>query len=344
MPQVELHPSCDISVVIPVLNEQDSVVPLWHEIREALEATDLSFEAIYVDDGSTDASADRIEQVCRDEPRVRLVRLVRNFGQTAAMSAGIELACGRVIVPLDADGQNDPASIPKLVRELDNGFDVVSGWRRQRKDGALLRRIPSVVANRLISWVTGVRLHDYGCTLKAYKAEFIKDVRLYGEMHRFIPVYAAYAGARIGEIEVNHRARKTGASKYGLGRTFRVLGDLILVQLLHKYRSRPMHLFGRMAFPVIGLGAMSVVLGVVSGIVRSDWIIAMIGVATGLVLVGLGVTIGACGLLAELVMRAQFEARDMRPYTISSLVNFGRANEDGFSPESDPVRSASRPH
>ena len=342
MPQVELHPSCDISIVIPVLNEQDSVVSLWHEIREALEATDLSFEAIYVDDGSTDASADRIEQVCGDEPRVRLVRLARNFGQTAAMSAGIELACGRVIVPLDADGQNDPASIPELVRELDSGYDVVSGWRRRRKDGALLRRFPSAVANRLISRVTGVRLHDYGCTIKAYKAEFIKDVRIYGQMHRFIPVYAAYAGARIGEIEVNHRARKTGASKYGLGRTFRVLGDLCVVQLLHKYRSRPMHLFGRMAFPLIGLGALSGVLGIVSGIVRSDWTIIALGVATGLILVGLGGTIGACGLVAELVMRAQLEARGRRPYTISSLVNFDRAKGDGFSTETDPVRSASR--
>lgn len=322
MPQVDLHQACDLSIVIPVLNEQESVVPLWHEIRDAVEPTGLSFEAIFVDDGSGDASAARLQELCAGEPRVRLARFVRNFGQTAAMSAGIELACGRVIVPLDADRQNDPASIPDLVNELKKGYDVVSGWRRERHDGALLRRLPSVLANRLIGRVTGVRLHDFGCSMKAYKAEFIKDIRLYGQMHRFIPVYAAHAGARIGEIEVRHRPRAAGQSKYGIDRTFRVILDLIVVQLLHKYRSRPMHLFGRLAYGLFGVGALAWVGGAMGGIAGSDLRLLLIMGGLGAVMFGLGGVMVAAGLVAELVMRAHLEILGQRPYAISSLTNF----------------------
>jgi glycosyltransferase involved in cell wall biosynthesis len=314
-------------VVIPFYNEQDNVVPLWHEIRAALQPTGLSYEVIFVDDGSTDAGPERLQELCSSQPRLKLARLAHNSGQTAAMSAGVELAAGRVIVPLDADRQNDPASIPDLVDELKKGFDVVSGWRKQRQDGALLRRVPSMLANKLISRVTGVRLHDYGCSMKAYKAEFIKDVHLYGQMHRFVPVYCADQGARIGEIVVRHRARSSGQSKYGLDRTFRVLADLLVVQMLHKYRGRPMHLFGKFASWLGGLGALVFLVGVGLAVRRSDLFpLAIVG-GPGLVLGGLGAIALLGGLLAEMQMRTYYETRNQRPYQISSLTNFrsGRA-------------------
>ena len=325
MPPTDLHQACDLSVVIPVYNEQDSVVPLWHEIREALEPMGLSFEAIFVDDGSTDAGAERLQELCAGEPRVKLVRMAGNSGQTAAMSAGIEMAAGRIIVPMDGDRQNDPASIPGLVNELRKGYDVVSGWRKQRQDGALLRRLPSTLANRLISRVTGVRLHDYGCSMKAYKAEFIRDVRLYGQMHRFIPVYCAAQGARLGEIVVRHRPRSAGQSKYGLDRTFRVILDLLVVQMLHKYRGRPMHLFGRFALWLLGLGGL-IFLGVAAAAaLRSDLALFLIMGSIGLAVGGLGVVTVLAGLLAELQMRTYYEAQGQRPYQIASLTNFGKS-------------------
>jgi glycosyltransferase involved in cell wall biosynthesis len=322
MPHARLTAVCDLSLVIPFFNEQDSVVPLWQEIRQAIEPTGQRFETIFVDDGSTDAGAERLLQLCATEPRLKLVRLARNFGQTAAMSAGIELACGRVIVPLDADRQNDPASIPDLVRELQKGYDVVSGWRRQRQDAALLRRLPSTLANRLIGRVTGVRLHDYGCSMKAYKAEFIKDVRLYGQMHRFIPVYCAWQGARIGEVEVRHRPRTAGRSKYGLDRTFRVILDLLVVQLLHKYRGRPVHLFGRFAYFLFAAAVLMLAAGAIIGVYRGDLAQFLTIGGLGVVLGGLGVVAILGGLLAELQMRNYYESQGQKPYLIRSLTNF----------------------
>lgn len=320
------HGGVDLSVIAPVFNEEDNVVPLWHEIRQALEPTGMSFEAIFVDDGSTDRSAERLAELCRLDHRVKLARFARNFGQTAALAAGFELAAGRVIVPLDADRQNDPDSIPELIEELKKGYDVVSGWRKERKDGALLRRVPSQLANRLIGRISGVRLHDYGCSMKAYKAEYIKDVRLYGDMHRFIPIYCAWQGARIGERVVNHRARLAGRSKYGLGRTFRVLLDLLVVQFLHKYRGRPMHLFGRFAYVMFAAAALIVAGGVSSAVWPGPLTNLLVTASLGLLVGGVGVLAILIGLVAELQWRTYFETQQQRPYVYRQLVNFDAAH------------------
>jgi glycosyltransferase involved in cell wall biosynthesis len=328
MSLTDFHDSCDLSVIVPFYNEQDSVVPLWQEIRDAVEPVGVSFEVIFIDDGSADEGPARLLRLCDQEPRLKVARFSGNFGQTAALSAGFELASGRIIVPLDADRQNDPASIPDLVNELKKGYDVVSGWRKRRKDGALLRRLPSKLANMLIGRVTGVRLHDYGCTMKAYKAEYIRDVRLYGQMHRFIPVYCAAQGARIGEVAVRHRPRTAGQTKYGIGRTFRVLLDLLTVQMLHKYRGRPMHLFGRFVFAFFGLGALVMLGGFVAGLAYRDLPLLLILLGIGLGMCCMGGLAALGGLIAELLMRTYNEALGQRPYQIDSLVNFGPRSEE----------------
>lgn len=315
----------DVSIVAPVFNEEDNVVPLWHEIREALEPTGMTFEVIFVDDGSRDHSAARLAELCRADARVRLARFARNFGQTAAMSAGIELAAGRVIVPIDSDRQNDPASIPALIEELKKGYDVVSGWRKDRQDGALLRRLPSMLANRLIGRVTGVRLNDYGCSMKAYKAEYIRDVRLYGEMHRFIPIYCAWQGARVGECVVNHRPRTAGQSKYGLSRTFRVLLDLAVIQFLHKYRGRPVHLFGRFAWWMLALAALFLTAGAALAVLSLSLTTLAMFAALAVCIGGIGVLAVLIGLVAELQWRTYYETRDERPYVFRELINFDAA-------------------
>ena len=234
----------DISVVVPLYNEEDNVQLLYDELHEVLAALPGSAEMVFVDDGSKDRTLARLEAVQRQDPGVRVVALRRNFGQTAAMSAGFDHASGAVIVTMDGDLQNDPHDIPKLLAKLDEGFDVVTGWRFDRQDAMLSRRLPSQMANRLISWVTGVRLHDYGCTLKAFRREVIENIRLYGEMHRFIPAIASGMGIAFTEIKVNHRARRFGASKYGISRTIRVLLDLMTVKFLLSYATRPLHVFG----------------------------------------------------------------------------------------------------
>ncbi|UCG33772.1 MAG: glycosyltransferase family 2 protein [Phycisphaerales bacterium] len=341
----ELHEACDLSVIVPFYNEQDSVVPLWEEIRDAVEPMGVSFEAIFVDDGSTDEGPARLLRLCGREPRLKVARFSGNCGQTAALAAGFELASGRIIVPLDADRQNDPASIPDLVNELKKGYDVVSGWRKQRQDGALLRRLPSKLANMLISRVTGVRLHDYGCTMKAYKAEYIRDVRLYGQMHRFIPVYCAAQGARIGEIVVRHRPRTAGRTKYGIDRTFRVLLDLLTVQMLHKYRGRPMHLFGRFAFAFVGLGALVMLAGIAASVIYRDLPLLLILLGIGMGICCMGALAALAGLIAELLMRVYYESQSQRPYQIDSLINFepqsGAASESAVVGDSMQQR---RPH
>ncbi len=241
----------DVSVVLPVRDERQSLGALDNELRQALESTGRSAEIIYVDDHSTDGSSELlielVEAARNHEVRTRVVTLRRNFGQTAALAAGFDLSEGEVVIPLDADGQNNPADIPRLLDKLAEGFDVVSGWRRSREDRFFSRRIPSMVANWLIAKISKLPLHDSGCTLKAYRASLLKEVRLYGDMHRFIPVFLAFLGARVAEIEVDHRPRLAGASKYGGDRIFKVLVDLVLLHFMSKYYVRPMHYFGRLA-------------------------------------------------------------------------------------------------
>jgi glycosyltransferase involved in cell wall biosynthesis len=249
----------DLSVLIPVFNEVENVEPLHAELDAVLRPLPMSYELIFVDDGSVDGTVGRLERIqARDPEHVRVAFLWRNCGQTAALSAALDLARGETLVPMDGDRQNDPADIPRLLETLEQGFDVVSGWRRHRHDALLSRKIPSLIANRLVARLSGVHLHDFGCTLKAYRCRVLAGVRLYGEMHRFIPIFAAWQGAKVTEQEVNHRPRTAGKTKYGLGRTFNVVLDLILIRFLQKYTQRPLHFFGRFGLWSIALGIVCV--------------------------------------------------------------------------------------
>src|ERR687885_1859414 len=248
----------EISLFLPVLNEEPNLRPLHAKIDEALAHLGRTAEIIYVDDGSTDGSLEVLRELARLDPRVRVVALRRNYGQTAAMAAGIDAARGKVLIPMDADLQNDPADITRLLDKLDEGYDVVSGWRKNRQDKLVTRKIPSMIANRLISWIGGVPLHDYGCSLKAYRRESLEDVRLYGEMHRFIPIYASWAGARVTEIPVEHHARTAGKSKYGLSRTVKVIFDLMTIKFMASYQTKPIYIFGT-------FGMLSFLISVIAG-------------------------------------------------------------------------------
>src|SRR6478609_10232413 len=237
-------PAPELSLFLPVLDEEENLRPMHAKIAAALDALGKTAEVIFVDDGSTDRSLDILKEIAAKDGRVRVISLRRNYGQTAAMSAGIDAARGEILIPMDADLQNDPADIARLLRKLDEGYDVVSGWRKNRKDKMVTRKIPSMMANRLISWIGGVALHDYGCSLKAYRRESLEDVRLYGEMHRFIPIYASWAGARVTEIPVEHHARTMGKSKYGLSRTLKVVFDLMTIKFMASYQTKPIYVFG----------------------------------------------------------------------------------------------------
>ncbi|HKC61276.1 MAG TPA: glycosyltransferase family 2 protein [Myxococcales bacterium] len=324
----------ELSVVIPLYNEEANVEPLLAELLGVLRGLARTFEVICVDDGSRDGTFARLAQVAQREPALRVIRFRLNFGQTAAMSAGIEAARGAVIVPMDGDLQNDPADIARLLARLDEGYDVVSGWRRDRKDKEFGRKLPSRIANRLISAISGVRLHDYGCSLKAYRRDVLRDVKLYGEMHRFIPIYASWQGARVTEMVVNHRARKAGRSKYGLDRTLKVLLDLFVVKFLASYATRPIHVFG-------GFGLFSWLCAAIA----AGWAVyyKVRGlkdfVQTPLPLLAVMFTlVGALsllmGLLAELVVRTYYESQGKRPYLIAEELN---AREDS---RDQPLRAA----
>ena len=311
----------ELSVVIPLYNEAENVAPLLDELFLALRALGRSFEVICVDDGSSDPTYAELERYAARESSLRVIRFRLNFGQTAAMSAGIEAARGSVIIPMDGDLQNDPADIGLLIAKLDEGFDVVSGWRKKRRDTEFGRKLPSKIANLLISALSGVRLHDYGCSLKAYRREVLEGVKLYGEMHRFIPVYASWQGARVTELVVNHRARRAGKSKYGLWRTLHVVLDLMVVKFLASYATKPIYVFG-------GFGLLSILAA--AGV--SAWALyyKLAGlkdfVATPLPLIAVMFTlVGALsmlmGLLAELVIRTWFESQGKRPWLIATELN-----------------------
>ncbi len=233
-----------ISLTVPIYNEEGSIEPLFEKVRAVMDPYGKPWEIIFVNDGSVDRSAQILDRIAADHPQVKVIHFRRNFGQTAAMMAGFDYASGDVIIPMDGDGQNDPHDIPRMLEQIEAGYDVCSGWRKDRQDNALQRNLPSILANKLISAVSGVQLHDFGCSLKAYRAEVIKNVRLSGEMHRFLPIYAKWHGARITEIPVNHYARTAGSSKYGLERVVKVLMDLVTVKFMDKFMLKPMYLFG----------------------------------------------------------------------------------------------------
>ena len=310
----------DVSVVIPIFNERENLPPLYQALRDALGGRKV--ELVFVDDGSTDGSRQELERLARTDPaRVRVVELRRNFGQTAAIAAGIDHAQGDVIVLIDADLQNDPADIPMMLDKIGEGFDVVSGWRVRRKDAFLTRTLPSRMANGLISWVTGVPLHDYGCTLKAYRREVLGGFRLYGEMHRFIPAYAGAVGAKIIEVPVQHYPRRLGKTKYGLERTIKVLLDLFTVKFLISYANKPIYLFGGagMALILPSLFVLAVLL--FRRLTENVSVTRSPLFQTSTMLIILGAQAILMGLIAELLIRTYHESQAKPTYSVRRKLN-----------------------
>ncbi len=328
-PALELDGSAapQLSVVIPVFNEEESLGPLREQLMVALVSLHRSFEIIFVDDGSTDGSFRELRNIADAEPCVRVIRFRRNFGQTAALQAGIEYSRGETIVFIDADLQNDPGDIGRLLTKLEEGYDVVSGWRANRQDSLLTRTIPSRLANGLISKVTGVRLHDYGCTLKAYRRDVIGGVKLYGEMHRFIPAFAALAGASVAELPVAHHGRRFGQSKYGLTRTFRVLLDLLTVKFLLDYSTKPAYFFG---FAAMGLWLMASMSGLAVIVQRLlppyPWAHNNPLLLLAVFLAIVGTQFMMMGLLAELMVRTYHESQNKPTYLVRQVLE--RANRE----------------
>ena len=315
-------PAPYLSVVVPVYNEEESLPTLHARLTEALSALEWSYEIIAIDDGSRDRSFAILRDLASTDPHLRVVRFRRNFGQTAAFSAGFDRARGEVIVTIDADLQNDPMDIGRLIAKMNEGYDVVSGWRERREDPFLNRRLPSMIANGLISRVTGVELHDYGCSLKAYRAEVLRGIRLYGELHRFIPAIASWQGVAVAELPVHHSARRFGKSKYGIGRTTRVLLDLLTVRFLLSYSTRPMQIFGL-------LGLLSIVGGLIPGIYLTiTKLLDYNGVSLAnrpllllsVLLVVLGVQFISLGLIGELVVRVYYESQSRPIYAVREEV------------------------
>ena len=318
--KVKVSPTPDLSVVVPVYNEADSIPSLIQAIADALEPTQLSYEIICIDDGSVDGSTQILTEIAKQRSDLKALILRRNYGQTPAMAAGFEAAAGQVIVTLDGDLQNDPADIPLLLAKLDEGYDLVSGWRKKRQDAALTRLLPSKIANWLIGNVTEVKIHDYGCSLKAYRAELVADMNLYGELHRFLPALAFIEGAKIAEIPVRHHARRFGKSKYGLGRTIRVLMDLFTIFFMKKFLTRPMHVFG------LG-GMVSFILGIGIGLYLTliKFVFeANIGdrplLILAVLLVLTGIQLFCFGLVSELLMRTYHESQRKPIYRIRNIV------------------------
>jgi glycosyltransferase involved in cell wall biosynthesis len=319
----------EISVIVPVFNEEESLPPLYEALKRELDALGKTYELVFCDDGSKDRSLAILKEWAAKDPAVKVVAFRRNFGQTAAMDAGFKFASGRVLVPIDADLQNDPKDIGRLLAKMEEGYDVVKGWREKRKDTYLTKTLPSRIANRLISRITEVPLHDYGCTLTAYKREIMQEVNLYGEMHRFIPVYAHWAGGRVTEIPVTHHPRRFGTSKYTLRKTFRVILDLMTVRLLLGYSTKPLYFFGRFAFFAFAIAFFGGLVALAKkafggpGFWGGDplytdpffYMVVFFGVV--------GFQIILIGLLAELHVRTYFESQNRQPFTVRETLNMG---------------------
>jgi glycosyltransferase involved in cell wall biosynthesis len=320
--KISENPAPTVSVIVPLFNEAESVAPLVDQIATALHGSGRTFEIVLVNDGSLDATAKRLDEIAAGNGLCKVVHLRRNFGQTAAIMAGIDFARGDIIVPIDGDLQNDPTDIPRLIAKLDEGYDVCSGWRKKRKDNPFVRTLPSHIANFLISRISGVRLSDYGCTLKAYRRDVIKGVRLYGEMHRFIPIYAAWQGARVTELPVRHHPRQFGKSKYGLERIVKVILDLMVVKFLDRHFVKPIYVFG-------GFGVFSFALAGLAGLymLYLKFFEGLSMIQTPLPLLSaMGFLVGVMsllmGLLAEMLVRIYFESQNRSPYLVRDLTNF----------------------
>lgn len=312
----------DISVLLPIHNEKDNLKPLTDEIFRALQPTGKSFEIIMVDDASRDGSREVIRDLCQKHPEAKALFFRSNRGQTAAFDAGFRAAQGNLIVTMDADRQNDPSDIPMMLQMIDQGFDFVSGWRKNRKDGFLLRKFPSKIANWLIRRITKTKIHDLGCSLKCYRKEITDELRLYGEMHRFIGPLCEMAGARVGEVEVHHRPRVAGESKYGLTRTFKVVLDLITIWFLRGYETKPIYVFGGMGSAMVGLGSLIWTYVLYEKYFLDVWVHRNPLFIIGTVLFVIGIQFIALGLLAELIIRTYFESQSRRPYSVSEKIGF----------------------
>jgi glycosyltransferase involved in cell wall biosynthesis len=345
----------DLSVLVPVFNEVENVVPLHAELTAVLGSQPWQYELIFVDDGSTDGTTARLAEIQDADPEhVLIAFLRRNCGQTAALSAALDLARGDILVPIDGDRQNDPADIPRLLERLEQGFDVVSGWRKDRKDALLTRKIPSMIANRLVARLSGVPLHDFGCTLKAYRRGVIEGVRLYGEMHRFVPVFAAWQGARVSELIVNHRPRTAGRSKYGLGRTLNVVLDLLLIRFFQRYAQRPMHLFGRigltsilLSFASFGLMLFYKFRPFLTGGLKKDFVETPLPQLVILFFMA-GVISILQGLQAEIQMRTYYESQAKKTYLLGQIrqpvPRRPAASEDGAAQPGSQEHTAPSKH
>lgn len=326
---IETAAAPELSLFLPVLDEEDNLRPMHAKIKAALDALGKTAEVIFVDDGSTDKSLAILKEIAAEDDRVRVISLRRNYGQTAAMSAGIDAAKGQILIPMDADLQNDPADIKRLLDKLDEGYDVVSGWRKNRQDKMVSRKIPSMIANKIISWIGDVHLHDYGCSLKAYRRDVLKDVKLYGEMHRFIPIYASWAGARVTEIPVDHHARTMGKSKYGISRTIKVIFDLMTIKFMAEYHTKPIYVFGTagmLAFGasiLAGLYALFLKFAEYFGLPQyhADFVETPLPVLT-IVMFAISIQFFLMGLLAELLVRTYHESQDKAIYAVREKIGF----------------------
>lgn len=310
----------EITVIVPIFNEEENIMPLYSELIDALSPLNKRYEVIFIDDGSTDKSFEILSRIQKEDANVRVIQFRRNFGQTAALSAGFHYAEGDTIIAMDADLQNDPRDIPRLLEKLEEGYDLATGWRFNRKDPFLTRKIPSIIANNIISLTTKVKLHDYGCTLKAFKREVVKNIRLYGEMHRFIPAIASWMGVSIAEVKVNHRARRAGKSKYGISRTIRVILDLVTVKFLLSFSTRPIQIFGLIGFIS---GIIGFVTALYLTIQRLFFRIPLSNrplLLLAILLIFIGLQFITLGLLAELQARTYHEAQNKPIYVIRNIL------------------------
>ncbi|TSD05532.1 MAG: dolichol-phosphate mannosyltransferase [Parcubacteria group bacterium Athens0714_12] len=312
-----------LSIIIPVYNEEESLNRLAKKLKSILENLNKSWEIIFIDDGSNDKGFEIVSNLAKEDHRIKVIKFRKNFGQTAALSAGFNCAQGEIIIPMDADLENDPNDIPRLLEKINQGYDLVSGWRKKRwKDNPLTKRMTSLSANWLISKVTGVKLHDYGCTMKAYRKEIIKSVKLYGEMHRFIPALASWQGAKIGEIEVKYQPREFGKSKYGLERIGKVILDLITVKFLSGYATKPIYFFGKLGFISFFIGIFAFFLATYYKLTgQKDYIQTPLPIFTALFLIA-GILLILIGLLAEMIMRNYHESQNKQIYSIKEKINF----------------------
>lgn len=312
-----------ISIILPIYNEEKSIQELFEALRTALDGR--VYEVLAVNDGSKDNSFLELKRLAEKDDKIKVIGFKRNFGQTAAISAGIKYASGDILVLIDSDLENDPFDIPKLVDKLNEGYDVVSGWRKNRWKGQFLRRkLPSLMANGLISWVSGVHLHDYGCTLKAYKKDILEEVQLYGQMHRFIPVYCKWQGGKVTELPVSYKKRKYGKSNYGIGRTYRVILDLLLIKFMDKFLHRPIHFFGGIGFLSFVVTLLSAALAVYYKLTnQKDFVETPLPVISSVFFI-VGILMILIGIVAEILMRTYFESQNKQPFIVNEIINLNK--------------------